>query len=278
MQTILTVLTNYKRPANLPPVVDAFAAQTIPADIVVVDNSPTCGGINHSLESERINGNWRRHVKDFIRVRENLGPPCRFIPALAFHDYDYVYFHDEDMLPGPNALAHLLATANSPAINNEFATIGQYGRRFRGGPGDQKHPGRDFTYVLRHTARSWDGLVPVDMTCNAHFVRADLVRHALNLKWDLINEFGKEAVRPHIDRHDDQLLCLGIQRATGWGSWLTQRIPDDGESSLRRKRLRDNDAACARPTHRQERTELARMAGRIGWKSLWREILLRQVR
>jgi glycosyltransferase involved in cell wall biosynthesis len=257
---VLVVLTNWKRPANVRLIVQAFLAQTVPVDIVVVDNSPKDG------ESEFNEPELAARLLDVWRFRDNAGPPCRFAPSFMRHSHRYILFHDDDLLPGPRAVEHLMEAAKR--AGERFATIGQTGRRFEGGPNSYRHPmpGYQWLYVPRNVKRS-ENLTPVDMTCRSHFVRADQMQHVLTFKWELLRTLGSEKVRPAIDVHDDLLLCLGIQKVKGWPSYLTHVGPP--ETCLRRQNLPAPYAVSERQPHHAERTDLIQWAELLGWRSVW---------
>lgn len=253
--SILVVLTNYRRPAQVAMAAEALMAQSVPCRIVVVDNHPL-----EEPESQ-LPAVVGAVAEDVWSMRENHGPPCRFAPALLDYRAEWVYFHDEDMLPGPRALEHFLATAER--LGEHFATLGEVGRRFT--PPGESQP--MWAYNAGAVERG-DGPVPVDMTARCHFVRRSDVAHALHFRESVLARVGAasaEAVGLH--RHDDLLLCLGIQRATCWPSYLTA---DVGEGcSVRRYELPPIPAAHHRPTHVTERSRLIRRGVGVGWKRPW---------
>jgi hypothetical protein len=262
---VLSILTNYKRPRNLRLIVDAFRRQTHSVDIVVVDNHP---------ESEQQfalpNG---LDVEDIWRFRNNAGPPCRFAPAWMLHQYKYCLFFDDDLLPGSRAVEHLQATA--ALLNGRFATIGRFGRRFHGGNRDYMGHYRgqgDWRYVPRNI-KLGNRPTPVDMTCRAHFVRADCMWRVLEFTWAMRTKHGDDSHqkgdRRGWWREDDMLLALGIQRDTGYPSYLVPH--GDPETSLRRAELPDKHAHSRRPDHGHDRSRCVRMAVECGWQSLWHD-------
>jgi len=256
---VLVVLTNWVRPDNVVKIVSAFRSQTVPVQLVLVDNSP------HEYEEF-----WREHpdtvsqLDDYWRFLNNAGPPCRFAPAWMRHDHKYVLFYDDDLLPGPRAVEYLLDMAES--VKDAFATIGEIGRRFR------QNASGEWQYVARNIGRG-PALTPVDCTCRAHFVCAEVMSLVLQWKWQLLSRFGDDG---HLEgdrrgwwREDDFLLSLGIQAAMRWPSYLTPAGPP--ETQLKYKGLPAPNAHCARQFHCTDRDRHINMAAAIGWRSLIQE-------
>lgn len=256
--SVLVVLINYRRPQNLLEILPAVRAQSEPCKIVVVDNHP---------ESEpecRLPSEVEASVDDVWRFKQNTGPSCRFAPALLTHDCEYVAFLDDDFVPAPRAIEHLLKTAKQ--VNDKFATIGEIGRIFPRAV-DRGH--LDYRYAPKNVTRT-EAPRQVDMTCRAHFVRAELVRHALDLKWDLLRRYANTDYPQVLYTHDDILLCLGIQRATGYPSYMTPLDPTD--TAIIAKELPGPNAVHHRPGHKKTRSRLVSRCGRLGWKTLVQDI------
>ena len=74
MPDVRVILTNWRRPKNLIPIAKAFREQSVPVEIVVVDNS---GGKKFALSDE-----VRDTVDDVITFGDNAGPAC-IAPAIA---------------------------------------------------------------------------------------------------------------------------------------------------------------------------------------------------
>lgn len=250
--SVLVVLTNWRRPCNLPQIISAFRGQTVPVSIVVVDNSPGTG--------EEVYPNpLFAGADDVWRFRTNLGCPCHFAPAQSIYDCKYVVFCDDDLVPGNRAIEYLLQCAAS--VQDRFATIGQVGRQFR-------FRRRRTHYIAKNVVRLRSGMMPCDTTCRAHLVRTDLMHHVAAFRAKLIAQFGVSEVDPLVGMHDDMMLSLGIQLGTGFSTYLT---PYEKEPELRLKKseLDDSNAASARPQHRSERNRMIDLAIKVGWKSNW---------
>ena len=192
------------------------------------------------------------------------GPPTRFAPAFMHHDYDAYLFLDDDFLPTEGAVANCVRVAQS--LDWKFSTIGQVGRRYA--PADDG----GLRYVKRNI-RLRSNPVPVDLTCRAHFVRADLMRHVLNFKWDLLDlvrAAGSEDDRALFGRScrtdDDLLLCHGIARATGWPSYLIPSGP--AESMIIASELPDGGGGVSSQSdHVPRRNRMIQAARDVGWES-----------
>lgn len=249
---VLVVLINYSRPGNMPGVIAAWKRQSLaPATIVVVDNSPGDKGASETYPASIFDG-----ADDVWRMRTNLGCPCRFGPALALWEHDYVLFADDDLLPGSKALENAVAVAIQ--LEGKFSTIGQLGRLFELEKAEPYNPRRSPTR----------GSAPVecDLTCRVHLFRSKFAHHAIELRNDL-----REAVAPHLLHiHDDILLCLGIQRASEYPSYV---IPDtmDVERLLIKDDKDDRKGLWRRPNHFQERSQMVRAAESQGWRRVTKE-------
>ena len=252
MNQILSIVTNYCRPNNIPLIVDSLREQTVPVDIVVVDNSPEKPDGSDTLQ-------LMLHEKslwadDIWRFVQNVGPPCRMAPAFMDHSHEFIWLLDDDLLPGSKAAEHLLL--NYEWVDGKCSTIGEIGR-VHSPQGE---------YIKRNIRRP---LHPrrVDMTARSHFVRTEHMRHVLDAKWQLIDRFGDEA-RHLVSIHDDLILCCGVQLATGFPSYLTADAYD-AETLIRKQDLPDGGGGVsAKPGFLEQRHRLIQMFQAIGWESL----------
>ena len=254
---VLVMLTNWKRPGNLVPIARAMRAQSVPVKIVVADNHPPV--LAGADDPFALPAEVADLADDVWRWTTNAGPPCRFAPALMRHDCKYTLFYDDDMVPGPRAVEHLLRTADQ--LDGQFATIGEIGRRFHGDAGSG-----ELSYVSRNI-RCRAHPVAVDMTCRAHFVRSSTIIGAIHLKWAMLSiaHFSStpNKVAEAVAIHDDILLCLGIQRDLGCPSYL---IPQPTSSNtLKQSQLPSPWAVGARTEHITQRTSLIWWAEMAGW-------------
>lgn len=239
MGRVLAVVVNWRRPGNIPAVVNALRAQTVPLKIVLVDNSSTLCS-------------WRNtKIDDLFTVRRNLGPACRYLPPLAETECQLTYFQPDDWLPGPRHVEHLLETAEK--VNGEFVSIGQDGRRV------DPRRGR----IIRRRSRLGDQRQRTDFLVSSELVRTDFVHHAVNFRCRMIEAFGDKVSL----FEDDLFLSFGIQWLTGFASYLTPK-PESEQQRWRVARLPSPHALCSRANHDEIRTEFVRQAMKLGWRSL----------
>lgn len=255
MSDILAIVSNFARPQNLPPIIAALRGQSVPVDIVVVDNSPadesaffsqyidTCGGMAGCNKGF-----------DILRFTENAGPPCRFAPAFMEHSHEFIWFLDDDLAPGSQAVETLLQCYEW--VDGQCSTIGEIGRVHT-----------DSGEYVKRNIRRFDHPRRVDMTARSHFVRTENMRHVLSAKWRLIDRFGDEA-KQLVSVHDDLLLCCGIQFATCHPSYLTANNAIR-ETLTRKQDLPDGGGGVSAKTgFLGQRHRLIQMFQAIGWRSL----------
>ena len=101
----MAVVINWARAGNIGDIVERLVPQ---ADVVVVDNSVS--GANQLLSEQ-----WRAAGAAVWRIPNNLGPPCRFVPALADIDHRFVLFVDDNFLPGERCGEACLQAAGAGA-------------------------------------------------------------------------------------------------------------------------------------------------------------------
>lgn len=243
------VVTNWKRAWNVAEVVKAFRRQTVPpARITVVDNSGRYW--NEQFCADQV---WR--FPD-----NGVGPTCRFAPALFDFHSKYTLFHDDDLAPGVAYIETLLREAEF--LRDRFATIGGKGRR--------NLPGR---YVARNVPQVPNRPVAVDMTVRSHLIQTVNLPLVFRMIAAMLQGRGCDIPRPTKEQNwtgeDDILLCCGIQRFTGYASYLTRAASPDGW--MNRHELNSDNAYSAKPNHEELRSQLLGYMERAGWRSLWRE-------
>ncbi len=240
---ILVVLINYSRPDNMRTVIDAWRPQT--RNLVVVDNSPL------TVPYQPYPDPYLTGADDIWRFKKNAGCPCRFAPVM-FYNCKYVIFADDDLLPGPDAVDHLLYVANQ--LEGCFATIGQLGRRFNG-----------TNYCTKNYAI--EGRVSAcDITCRCHLWSAENLSRVIDFRRDLRLLGFTEARLSEI--HDDMLLCLGIQRSNGYPSYVLPSNNSKQFSPIAANLDECGKALWRRPNHFIERNQFIQAAINVGWKSL----------
>ncbi len=264
---VLVILTNWKRPQNMPVVIDAWREQSLaPAAVVVVDNSPAATVVHEYLGE--LEGPWMREgypnvrfegVDDVWRMKTNIGPLCRLWPALAMApQYDYALFADDDFLPGREGL--LAAVQAAKFVNDKFATIGQEGRTFLTPQENRQLNSPGWCYKFGNTPRLADGPQIVDCTVRCHLVLATHLPRVLRFREKLPAEL--------CESHDDLTMCLGLQVDPGYPSYI---LP---ASSLERQLIKENLPGCngpescwKRPDHLTQRSQFINLAYGAGWRS-----------
>lgn len=258
--SVLVVLTNWKRPQNIPACIRAWRKQSVAPDkIIVVDNSP--------MSSENQDRGYERYpyppayadMPDNVwRIGENLGPPCRFAPALMLYQYEYTVFADDDLLPGSQAIEACLDAAR--VLEDEFATIGQDARIFNMVGVDGARYEYQYGNARRDTIPA-----PVDLTVRCHFFRTQNLLRAMFFRTKLLHSKA-EGIDRLVGIHDDMLLCLGMQHNNPYPSYI---LPT---STLERQLIKENlpqngDEACwHRPNHKEERQQFLDAAVTCGWR------------
>lgn len=243
---VTAILTNFKRPENLPKILDALDAQTVKAEsVVLVDNHPP------EQDEFEITSEVFDRFDDVYQFDQNAGPPCRFVAA-AIPSTPLLLFLDDDLMPGPKAIEFAIATGDK--LDWQFATLSQVGRNYeRCDKSKQlKLPRRN---VKRHrTARA------VDMTCRVHLVQSRFMYAAFWMR----NACLLDGADEHEMRHDDIFMSQGIQHATGYHSYLIPR--SDADCDLK-KDLPAPHANNGRENHNVSRATLIRRCEKLGWKA-----------
>lgn len=230
MSNVLGVVTNWKRPENVPAVLAALRSQV--QKLVVVDQAGTA------------DSSWP--VDDVWRWKENAGCSCRFLPAFAELDCYYTLFCDDDLLPSPECVSRCVAASKRV----EHAVVGQTNRVFRLDRIDQEHQ----RYNGRWSVQPCDTPTPVHLACQLQFVRTRDM-HAVLMFRKRLQDAGCPSSLLRV--HDDFLLNLGLQMHKG--------VPSYCVSGLIKERLPEPHAVWRRDTHFQEREEMVGWALRAGW-------------
>lgn len=246
---VLVVLSNYKRPQNIPLCIKAWKGQSHPpSGLVVMDNSDS----DTDWEVLGADSTWK--------VKPNLGPLCRIWPAIALApQFDYVLFADDDLLPGREGLKAALDTAHH--VSNKCATVGQEGRTFSSdGTEDMGRVNTTWSYKFGNTPRYGDRPRVVDCTVRCHLVLAKYLHRTLLLRERVPAQLCQD--------HDDLLLCLGLQVNLCLPSYV---LP---ASTLERQLIKENLPGCngpeacwKRPDHITQRNQFINIAqDKAGWR------------
>lgn len=201
-RSVHLVLTNWKRPSNLPPIIKAFRGQV--DRITLIDNSQhgEFEGVPivnlFAPENETI-----EMVDDYWQVKGNGGPPIRFAPGLqASMDFDFTLFWDDDLLPPGGLVDSFLACS----VDENVGEFGIIGRRFSDSG----------AYIRRNVKRKEDCLVEVNMCCRCHFMPSHLI-HEIYAVREYLLTLGAD--RDALWRNDD-LLITAMCVMTGRRSYL----------------------------------------------------------
>jgi len=256
---ILVVLTNYRRPVNVAMTIGAIRSMPHRCKIVVVDNHPP------DCKASQLPPAVAEEADDVWTMQDNYGPPCRFAPALLQDDCEYVWFQDEDILPHHGLLEAFLHAAEQ--LDGRFATLGTIGRRFeRSKFRNPRITGR--IAYQPHDVPLAPCLTMVDMTISAHFVRADMIHHAVAIRWAMRDHNPGLVESAGLHEMDDLALCLGIQRESKYPSYL---LPE----GFPPHRLLEEPSLSGIPGHVTKRTKFVRAAAEVGWESLIEKALAR---
>lgn len=118
---VQVVLLNYRRPYNIPLIIDALRAQTERVEVVLID-AP-------SSDAESVIA-LRERVDLYVFLGQNFGAITRYglAPLLSA---PYTLFLDDDALPESGAVAFLLQAA--ARLHGRFSVLGPLGRRLKSG-------------------------------------------------------------------------------------------------------------------------------------------------
>lgn len=234
-KTVEVVITNWRRPANVRQIMEAFCAQTAPCRITLIDAADA----PQALDAKTL-----QLADRHFRFSHNFGGVNRYIPALGYHA-DYTYFHDDDMLPGPRVIEHFLEHA---ARTPEFSVLGQFGRILTA-------EGR---YIIGDTPRYPDKCKPVDFLVRGYFIKTHDLQHI----WPFAKALNLEIQ----DCEDDLLLCCALAVGTGKPCLVTPLC--DVASSMAARYLPEPSALSRRHDHLTRRECFLKAAQRAGWKNL----------
>lgn len=239
MTEILAVLTAWKRPKNIPLVIESLREQSVQVHICIAacnQHDPEFALSQSVLESA-----------DSVLVVNppNIGPCARFLPCFKYPEFKYTLFAVDDHLMGERYVEHLLGTAE--LLEGKFATIGQQGRNVVDGALSGKR------------VKPSESPVPTHCIVTSELIRTADIEHSLTFREELVRE------NPAVSLfEDDLILCMGIQRSLGYPSYVAT-APGNERSWCTRK-LPAPHALCARPNHREMRDEFVRTAIKIGWQ------------
>lgn len=129
-------LLNYKRPENIPIILDALAAQTVPVQVYIWNNAGTL----HSVQ-------WERPlVKLWVTPKHNLGCFPRW-QMLSWADTEFVGTIDDDLCPKPELIERAIAACREKCPDGLVGAFGMNtveGKSYRNaqhihGPKEDRH-------------------------------------------------------------------------------------------------------------------------------------------
>ncbi len=215
------------RPDNLVPILQALRAQTVPGRITVVVAGRMVDGSEVSEEALTL-------ADRVFRCSENFGPYNRFLPGFMC-ETDYVYFHDDDMLPGRRMLEHFLEDA---AMLGEFGVLSQEGRQLSADGG-----------YNASAVPAADAPKKVALAVRGYFMPARHLPLVLQARWEL-------GLRPQDDLEDDLILAYAMKRH-GLACYI-KSAHTDPETSVNRQELSSPGARHLQAGHYAKRDEFVR--------------------
>lgn len=251
--SVLGVVINWKRPGNLPAILQAMREQTVKMHVVILE----CGiGPEFKLPASTL-----AMADTVISISTNTGPIARFLAPLAFPQFKYTYFGVDDYIPGPKHVEWMLNTAKR--LNDEFATIGMDGRLIRDG---RLLGGKGRMHDVHPT--------PIDVVTSSELALTRWLPHVAQYRAELLTGIGNDVSI----FEDDLFLCMGAQMIASkeFGrpipSYLTP-APPTGDETWRARKLSAPHALCGRPDHHDVRNHfIYRYQQQHGWNSKSEEI------
>lgn len=229
------VLVNYCRPDNFPSILDGFSKQSVKHRITIIDAAEHKNTLKKSIS---------KSVFRYIKVGFNLGSFNRFIPSFVFSS-KYVYFHDDDMVPGPLCLSYLLSRASE--LKN-LGVLGFYGRILSS----------DYTICQKNTP-NLDVSREVDWPIRAYFMPSSNLRHVLQTLNRLPQEWRDTWP-------EDDILLSASMNIAGLSNFIVPQWDDDNYI-CNQIELDDSGAVCKRPNHASLRAKAVSMLRSIGWQN-----------
>lgn len=185
------VITNWRRPGNIPLVRDSIRNQTERVWITLIDASETPGNACVTDGFDR------------VFKMPNLGSWNRMVMAGGY-DCEYTLFIDDDVLAGPTMVETFLKFADQ--VQNNFGVIGFKGRDYVDGNLVIVDDPKQGAQVCAWLARLY-----FIKTRDLHFGLGE--RHRI----------GSRIRLPSI--HIDAVMCMGITRATGQPCYVMPSVP-----------------------------------------------------
>ena len=225
---VTAIVINWRRPDNVQRIIRALRQSSEPCRIIVCDVL---------VDGHYLKDNFFEGADEVLHLSRNHGGFNRLVPAMLVQS-EFTYFHDDDMLPGPEALRALVHCADGML---DMGALGQIGRVYPGGE-----------FGTGNVLRGSHCCVPVDNVIRGALVRSALLPGVMHF-WQ---RHGKQFLTPEGLVHDDLLLSFAL-RAAGH---INQLMPVDNrnDTMVNSQELPDQYAFCRRPSHRPEREVIVR--------------------
>lgn len=251
---VRVVLTNWRRPKNVTTIATAYRTQTVPVELVAVDNS---GGGAFALPDEAA-----AMCDDVIVYGVNRGPACRFVGGLLART-EFVLFHDDDMLPGPECIENYLACADR--LGEGFGVLGWLGRQMSwvtclGSHGKRKYPRYSDVNIASRAGK----FRRVDFTARGMFVRRDMMWVLEPFRNRIAAEIGHERA-DYLLEHDDIHLGIAVQVEAGLPAMIKPKVPDTMSQNSLTLVEGVKESHSQRSDHKPTRAELIAVANMAGW-------------
>lgn len=220
------VIVNYRRPGNIPQIIEGFRAQTVPCRITICDVG---------RGKDRVPCEVRSTVDATIDFSDNAGGFNRYVAVNAFR-LPFTWFHDDDMVPGPRMVEGFLR------FNwISYAVLGHIGRLVG--------KSRFSEVKAEHSP------IPVDFLVRGYWVRTQdlpMIQRFLWKAWEIGYEPGV--------REDDILLLKGIEAYTGRRAIVVPPLPD---GRMNARDLPEPHAQCIERNHIPRRIQFVHLANSI---------------
>lgn len=226
---VTAIVINWRRPDNTQRILRALRQSSERCHVIVCD--VLVDGCYHK-------DTFFEGADEVIHLSRNHGGFNRLVPAMLVQT-EFTYFHDDDMLPGPEAIGALVRCADGML---SLGALGQIGRVY---------PGGEFSTddVLRQPHGC---CVQVDNVIRGALVRSSLLPAVMHF-WQ---RHGRRFTTSEGLVHDDLLLSFALRAAGN----LNRLMPVDNrnDTMINSQELPDQFAFCRRPTHRPEREAIVR--------------------
>ena len=226
------VMVNWRCPSNIRRIVAVLATQREHCAVTLIDAAPD--------SQFAVDEKTRREVEQFIVLRENHGGFNRFASLPLLH-VPFIYFHDDDMLPGRHLLRTFLHFAKE---HPNFGLLGQDGRVIAGAEYSSE------SICAAGSVRE------VDFVVRGYFLR----REALFELCRLLGELGAP------DSPCDDLAMGAAVRRAGFKIGVVPCASPHERMNV--QELPAPYAVSGEPGHHSRRTDFLQLLRKTGWRSL----------